>query len=200
MKKPRLLSAGEAKNSLMARMARVKDRASQIEVRLGMRPYEVHLVWTKWTGDERGDGVQRIVCRMPLLPVPKVEDMSISRNPFAAGRYPVGSVRVSSISTTYTRELLEGRVLPEKRELEVPEPYDFFWEIVEDGRHGTCPLRRRFQPTAEPSLDAENQQWIVVLEKQSGDMERNGQPQDDPVIVPPDPWITRRIEGPDDED
>lgn len=141
---------------------------------------------------ERGDGVPEIVCSMPLLPVPTVEDLSsIGRQPFSAGRYPVGSVRVSGISAAYREELLLGRVLPDNPEFEVPEPLDFFWEVVEDGRHGPNALRRRFQPASEPYLDAENQQWVIVLERESGDMQRSGLPRPDPEAPKRDPRVVR---------
>ncbi len=200
MGKPRLLSPGEAKRSFANRLTRVVDRARQVEVRFGLRPYVVYLVWVKWTGCERGEGEPSVVCRMPLLPVPEVEDLTgIARNPFAAGVYPVGSVRVKGISATYVREVLEGHMVPEPREIEVPEPYEFFWEIVEDGRHGPNPLRKRFRLASEPWLDAENQQWIVILEKQAGDLGRDGDPHPDPEQPKPDPWTTRRIEGPEED-
>ncbi len=200
-RKLRLLSPGEAKTSLASKLSRIVDRARQIDVKLGMRPYNVFLVWTKWTGDERGEGVQRVVCRSPLLPTPVVADLtSLSKNSFSAGRFPVGSVRVSEISARYTTEMLEGKVVPERVEDEVPQPFDFFWEIVEDGRHDCAPLRRRFSVSATPFLDAPNQQWIVVLERQSGDMERDGQPVDDPVEPAKDPWTTRELEAPEEDD
>jgi hypothetical protein len=202
-RKPRLLTPLEAKNSLASRMSRIADRGSQLETRFGLRPYVVTLCWTRWTGDERGDGNQVIVCRHPILPVPVVEDLSaVPRLAYSAGRYPNGSIRVRSISATYRREVLEGRVLPDDPEKVVPQPYDFFWEVTEDGRHGVNPppLRRRFQPASEPFLDAENQQWIVILQKQSGDMGRDGKPVDDPSPDVDDPWRSRRLEGPKDED
>lgn len=204
----------------MSRLNRVVDRARQIEVNLGLRPYAIWLTWMKWGGGsrgaglseafdrqegafddppERGEGTPIVVCSMPLLPIPRVDDISgLSRVPFSAGRYPVGSIRVTGISASYREELLLGRVLPDNPEAEVPEPYEFFWELVEDGRHGPAPLRRRFTPASEPFLDAVNQQWVIVLERQSGDMERDGKPAPDPRPPVRDP-MRDGLERPDDD-
>jgi hypothetical protein len=187
-RKPRPLTAGEARNSLANRLSRVVDRARQIDVRVGNRPYQVHLVWTKWNGDERGEGVQEVVCRQQLVPTPVVEDLtSITFSPFGAGLLPVGSVRVTEISASYRLEYLRGLVLPD-REDQVPHPYDFFYEIVEDGRHECPPAERpRFRVYGHPYLDAKNQQWVMVLERTSGEMGKDGKPVNAPVVPPGDP-------------
>lgn len=169
-------------------------------MKLGFRPYQVFLVWTKWTGDERGDGYERVICRTPLLPIPEVLDLTaVAKQTGGAGRYRAGSVRLNGISMSYTQELLEGKVVPEKREDEVPEPYEFFYEIVEDGRHGPQPLRGRFVLTSTPFLDVANQQWTLTLDKQSGDMGRDGQPVNDPIQPPEGDPLTRRLVPPDED-
>lgn len=198
--RPRLLSDGEASTSLADRLSKRVDRLRQINARLGFRPYEVFLVWTKWDGTERGDGDQSIVCRAPLLPIPLVQDLtSLSKSKFSAGKYPTGSLRISEISTCYKPDLLAGRVLPDAGEDQVPHPYQFFYEVVEDGRHGCAPERRRFNLVSEPWLDAENFQWVLVLEKTTGDMARDGKPVPEPVVPPENPWATRVLPKPDDD-
>ncbi len=185
--RPRQLSPGEARNSLANRLSRVVDRVRQVDVRLGNRPYNVFLCWTKWGGDERGEGVQEIVCRIPLVPTPLVDDLtSVSLSGFGAGVLPVGSFRVREVSASYSIQLLTGKVLPEKED-QVPHPYDFFYEVVEDGRHQQCegrPVRPRFRLFATPYLDAKNQQWVLVLERTSGDMGQDGKPIDAPIVPP----------------
>ncbi len=198
--KPRLLTDGEAKTSLAVRLGKRVDRLRQIDARLGFRPYRVFLVWTTWDGIERGEGDQRVVCRAPLLPVPLVQDLtSLTKTKFSAGKYPTGSLRISEIATCYTAEVLAGRVLPDKPEDQVPHPYQFFYEVVMDGRLGCEPERRRFNLSSEPWLDAENFQWVLVLEKTTGDMARDGKPVPEPVVPPENPWVTRKLPAPDDD-
>ncbi len=198
--RPRPISPAEAKSSLAARLGRRVDRLRQVDARLGFRPYQVFLVWTKWDGDERGEGSQSVVARCQLLPAPVVADLTaLSRGKFSAGKYPTGAIRVSEISTSYTTEHLTGKVLPDRGEDQVPHPYQFFYEIVEDGRNGKEPSRRRFSLTSEPFLDAENFQWVIVLDKTSGDMGNDGKPVAKPVVPVEDPWRTRQLKAPDDD-
>lgn len=197
----RPLTAGEARASVASRLTRITDRARQVEVRLGFRPYNVYLVWTKWNGEERGEGVQSIVTRCALTPTPVVQDLtSVSLSPFGAGVLPEGSFRIREVSARYTVEQLKGRVVPDQGEDQVPQPYDFFYEVVEDGRHECPPSQRpRFRLFAEPFFDAPNQQWVLVLARQSGDMGKDAKPVSDPVVPPEDPWRTRRLLPPDDD-
>lgn len=199
-KRPRNLTSAEARNSLANRLSRVVDRGRQVDARLGNRPYQVFLCWTKWGGEERGEGLEEVVCRIPIVPTPVVADLtSVSLSPFGGGILPVGSVRVTEISVTYSLETLAGRVVPGKED-QVPHPYDFFYEVVEDGRHELCegkPIRPRFRLLSTPFLDAPKQQWVIVLERQSGDMGKDGKPTKAPVHPPKDPWS---IEPPPDED
>jgi hypothetical protein len=198
--RPRLISPGEAKSSLASKLASRVDRLRQIDTRLGFRPYQVYLVWTKWDGDERGDGDQRVVCRAPLLPNPMVQSLdALNKVSSGAGRYPAGTVRVTEVSATYTLEMLTGKVLPDRPEDQIPEPYQFFFEVVEDGRHGCEPDRKRFALAAEPHLDAGNFQWILVLQIMNGAMARDGNPVPAPVVPPVDPWQTRKLDAPDDD-
>ena len=203
---PRLrpLTPAQAKNSLAARLAKTVDKARQIEVRLGMRPYQVFMVWTTWEGDERGDGNQRIVARIPMTPTPKVSDLTALRqNAFSAGRALVGDLRLTEVSANYPLEVLMGNIIPDRGEDEMPHPYHFFYEVVEDGRH--CPPgegdeRKRFSLEAAPFLDAENQQWILTLGKMSGDMQRDGTPRNEPAKPIENPWRTRKLEAPPGDD
>jgi hypothetical protein len=203
--KLRPLTPAEAKCSLAARLSKTVDKARQIEVRLGLRPYQVFLTWTTWDGDERGDGIQRVVARVPMTPTPIVSDLTALRqNAFSAGRALVGDLRLTGVSAQYPLEVLLGNVIPDRGQDEVPEPFHFFYEVVEDGRH--CPPagggdeRKRFSLAAAPFLDAENQQWILVLDKMSGDMQRDGTPQNEPAKPIVDPWRKRRIEPPPSDD
>lgn len=203
---PRLrpLTPAQAKQSLAARLAKTVDKVRQVNVRLGFRPYQVFLTWTTWDGAERGEGNQRVVARIPMTPTPVVSDLTaLRKQAFSAGRALVGDVRLTEVSANYPLEVLMGKVIPDRGEDQVPEPFHFFYEIVEDGRH--CPPgegdeRKRFSLAAAPFLDAENHQWILVLDKMSGDMERDGNPRNEPVQPIENPWRTRRLEAPPEDD
>lgn len=197
----RPLTENQAKNSLAAKFGRLADRVRNIGTRLGLRPYRVFLTWTKWTGPERGDGQESVVCRLEILPTPVVSDLSALRlNPFSGGRYPVGSVQVTEVSTSFPLEYLTGEVVPDRPEDQVPEPYEFFYEVVEDGRSGAAPERKRFNLASSPNLDAEGMQWTFNLERTSGDMDsKTGNPVHELPDPPADPWRTRKLTPPDDD-
>lgn len=133
-----------------------------------------------------------------------VEDMTgISLQLGAAGVLPVGSVRLKRVSARYAQDLLMGLVMPcddqvsfesqvkggppinltelAIRTEEVPEPFEFFYEIVEDGRsnEGRDPVRSRFRPLAHPYRKAEEIEWTIILERVSEDMDRDGNPDED---------------------
>lgn len=181
-------------------MAIIADRGRVIQDRLGFRPYRAFLVWQRWTGDERGEGVREVICRHEIHPTPKVDDLTgISKAKGGSGRFGQGSLRVSEISARYTHEQLSGIVVPDAPELEVPHPYEFFWEIVEDERHGPAPVRRKFGLSSEPSYSADESGWSLMLERSSDDADRDGNPVDGPVEPKRDPMVAVRPDDPDDD-
>lgn len=200
----RQLTAEQARQTLVHRLTPLADRLRQRLTDMGLRPYSVALTWTRWEGRERGEGREVVARRLPLLPNPFVEDLTgVSLQPYTAGLLPVGSVRVSRISARYAQDLLMGLVMPcdEQASFEqqiaggppldltakaiatksVPEPYDFFYEVVEDGRsnEGRPSPRPRFRPLSNPFRKADSQEWAILLERVSEDMGRDGQPEDD---------------------
>jgi hypothetical protein len=168
---PRPLGASEARGSLVHRLAHRADRLRQIATRLGLRPYRVFLTWTRWSSDERGVGSQKVVKRVEILPTPKVMSMdSINLNLHGGGLLPEGSVRVSKISCyEYDEALLKG-TWDREGEQKIPEPYEFFYEIVEDGRSGCEEERKRFRILAGPHRDAGGVQWELMLARASEDL------------------------------
>lgn len=177
------------------------DRARQIDVRLGNRPYQCFLVWTRWDGAARGDGNQVVVCRHQILPTPVVTDLTaMQKKPTSVGVVLDGTLRITEISTQYTLEVLLGQTLPEKGEDQVPQPLDFFWEVVEDGRHCDPAERKRFRVFSAPFLDAPNQQWVIMLQKMSGDMGRDGKPMLETPQEKVDRWKSRVAQAPPDDD
>lgn len=210
MPKPRPLTPDEARATLAHRLAGRVDRFRQLNTRFGIRPYRVFLVWKKWSGVERGAGKEQEMFRAEILPTPKVQTIdAISLRLYAAGVLPDGSVRVSEISATYTRDQLRGLVYPDPAYHPAPQgaefaascvgcggscsgpcaaprepipvhadhikqPWEFFWEVVEDGRGDELPHRAKFRLASEPGRSAERVQWNAVLERVSEDDDRNG--------------------------
>ena len=180
MPRPRPLSPEEAKRTLANRLGtRIAPRLRQFATRFGIRSKRVFLVWTKFTGSERGEGNENIISRIELLPTPRVTDLSsITYQPYSAGVLPVGSVRVDKIALTVTMDQLMGKAVPgQLKGAKIEEPYGFFYEIVEDGRGDGVPMRQRFRLYGVPDRREEDVCWSIMLERVAEDLARNGQSQ-----------------------
>lgn len=191
------LTPEQAQGSLFNRQSRRVDRLRQMQTRFGMRPKRVFLTWTFWSGQERGEGDETIYAQVEILPTPVVGDITgILRNPRSGGYYEEGSVRVTEISTaTYNEDMLRGILIPDMPmagcpgtctpvaprglplrtdgvELGSQPKIDFFYQVVEDGRGGNVPERRRYRPASLPWRDAENFQFVILLERADEEMSR----------------------------
>jgi len=174
----RPLSRLEAQRSLANRLGSRIDRVRQIATRLGIRPYRVFLVWDKYSGDERGEGVDREAVRREILPTPRVVGLdSISITPFTGGMMQDGSITLELVSVSYTLEQLTGLAIPDPNEDHIPQPYAFFYEVYEDGRGESQPLRSKFRLAAVPQRFPGRVQWNVRLERISVDNARDGSSQ-----------------------
>lgn len=176
MPRPRPLTPIQARRALAHRLSPRVDRLRQFATKFGIRPYRLFLTWSLWSGTERGEGEERVVKRVEVLPTPKVTDLtSQSLAAFSGGVLPLGSVRVSEISAaTMTLDVLTGRMYPDAHEDHVPDGVSFYYELVEDGRGDPQPLRAKYRPAAVPFRDAGRVQWVVVLERVSEDNQRDG--------------------------
>jgi hypothetical protein len=177
----RPLQPGRAGGSLASRLAPVADRLRQLNTRFGIRPYRVFMVWTQFGGAERGEGGERLRQRIELLPTPVVKSLdNIAFSPWHAGILQVGSLRVSEVSAVaYGEDVLRGfdvRLIPEldlcAANVSIPEPWDFFYEVVEDARGGGCPDRPRFRLANTPFRNADTQEWTFTLERTSRERTR----------------------------
>lgn len=178
MPRPRALNPSEAKRSLAHRFASRVDRLRQIETRLGMRPYRVVLVWSQFSGEERGEGDETVTLRREILPTPKVENMTAKeRKVMSAGLHEVGSIRISEVSMLLTADMLEGREVPEPHK-PIPDDAEFFYEVFEDGRGDNPAERGRYRLSSAPYRDVENLGWTFVLERRSEDYGRDAKPVD----------------------
>ena len=179
MPRVRPLLPQEAKGTLAHRLGLRADRLRQLSTRFGLRPYRVFLTWTRFTGTERGDGDERVIARLEILPTPEVSDAtSIMHMPYSAGVLPVGTMRVSKISVAFNADQLTGRRIPGRIENKpIPKNIDFFYEVVEDGRGDNPAERKRFRLLGDPWRDAGGLEWVVLLERSSEDFARDGRSQ-----------------------
>ena len=192
MPRPRPLSPAQAKATLVAKLTGTKahpglgDRLRQLHTKFGARSRHVFLVWTRSSGLERGEGDEAELARTEVLPTPKTTDLTaVALNPFSAGTLPVGSLRVSEVSGTLTRDDLTGYAVPgQTRKLPEMPDVDFFYEVVEDGRGDDPAPRMRFRLAAEPYRAETALSWMLLLERASEDRSRSGQSQLGPDVDP----------------
>lgn len=179
MSRIRPLTPEEAKGSLAHRLGARVDRVRQFSTKLGLRPLRVFLVWTEWGGAEHGEGTERIEVRHEILPTPRVVDISnVALKPMSAGLVEEGTLRVDRVTVSLTEDVLTGRRKPGPGEcwVDADPRADFFYEVVEDGRGDNPADRKRFRLAATPERRAGEQDWVLVLERTAGDMERDGRP------------------------
>ncbi len=189
MPRPRPLNPIEATRTLANRLGKRVDNLRQFSTKFGTRSKRVFLVWTKVTGEERGEGDENILYRIELLPTPRVSELTaVSRRPLIEGSLSDGGVRVDEISVyRYTEDMLRGLVVPGEpgqpgtpiapvgaERLTNPR-IDFFYEIVDDGRQGEGrAARQRFQLIGYPARLESRVQFAVFLQRSSADMGRDG--------------------------
>lgn len=187
----------DPRKTLAYRLGRYADRFRFMEQRFGLRNIAVSLVWTKWTGEERGEGYEQVIRVMEIAPMPIIEEGgALSNNPRSAGILPEGTIRVSGISSYYPMDLLDGKLMPcdpaGMRQAfltnkpydaqssvfameEVPHPWSFFWELQDDGRTDARLLPRgKYRISSGPTRRVEKFDWMVVLDKISEDRSRHG--------------------------
>lgn len=168
MPTPRPLQPFEASRTLAHRLRRQVNRLRQFSTKFGLRPYRVFLVWTTFDGEERGEGTEREIARVEILPTPKVAELaSLQQGPYSAGVLSTGTLRVDRISAGFTQAQLTGLDVPGKGQVaDMPGRVDFWYELREDGRGGDRPVPLRFRLSAQPTRQAGNVSWTVVLERQ----------------------------------
>lgn len=161
--------------TVVARLNHVADILRDLKTKpFGTRPYQVKLIWTSWSGGERGAGVEEVVAEMFVLPTPQIENL----NTLQLVQQPIGSdeegvVTVSEISPRYTEDWLMGRL---GDGTPIAEDRNFYWEIFFP-RPAEAGVRRRFVPVSAPSLQPTDFEWTIRLVKASEDRTRSGTPQ-----------------------
>lgn len=194
-RRPASLLPGAAVRTLAHRLTGRVDRLRQLNTRFGLRSSRVFLVHTRVDGEVRGEGTERVISRVELLPTPRVADAtSINSRPWSGGALPEGSIRVDQISGhRYTSDMLTGvRFAPS---IDVPrtgpdhtaavvsgtnaEPdfdakTDFFYEIVDDDRDDRPAQRDRYRLLGTPWRNEGAFSFGILLEAASEPMDREG--------------------------
>jgi hypothetical protein len=152
----------------------VVDHARDLYTRLGVRPYQVLLVRTSWSGGARGDGQESVVSEEPLLPTPRVHGLEdVERAQQSVGAIEQGDVRVDQISARYTEDHLRGLGAAGER---IPADQSFYWEVRVVTPAGPAD-RRRFTLKSAPELNLTRSQWVVKLARAVEDRGRKrGEP------------------------
>lgn len=159
--------------SLIGSLTGCVDQIRDIYSCLGARAYTVALVSTRWSGGERGEGVEEVVREMAILPTPLVSDLTaIANAPLSIGDEEMGEVRVSQISPRFNEDELRGRSIDGAA---VSQDENFYWEIRFPRSDGTA-VRRRFTPNSAPSYNPTAFEWAIRLLKVYEDRTRAGDP------------------------
>lgn len=170
------LNGMDLSKTLGRRLIGTVDRLRDIPVRFGLRPYEVHIIRTRWTGGERGIGYEAVIYDEPILPTPLVTSLDgVQRIVNIVGLDEIGSVSLQQISGRYAEGFLSGT--DENGNPQDPDT-QFYFEIqfptpgtISDGAP-----RRRFFPASAPSYDASRFQWSLSLQRSHVDRLNDGSP------------------------
>jgi hypothetical protein len=163
------------RRTLGQQLVPVADCLRDLLTQFGLRPYTVNLIHTRWSGGSRGVGQELIVSVVPILPTPKIADLSgVQEILSPAGLAEVGEVMLTKVSGRFTEEQLRG--VPPDGAAPLAGDLQFFYEVQWPELNGQPGDRRRFFPVSAPYYDAPALQWRVQLRRQRGDRARNGDP------------------------
>jgi hypothetical protein len=167
------LNQTELAQSLVVQLGPCVDCIRQIATDLGARPYRCFLIVTQWTGEEEGDGIERVVSEREILPTPKVTTIgALGTEIRSAGQLEVGDLVVREISTRWKDYELRGCLADGS---DLPTGQRFFYEIRMDLREPVAQtMRRRFTVSGTPELQASRVQWVVPLKRALGDRKMDG--------------------------
>jgi hypothetical protein len=105
--------------TLVDHLSPMLDRVRAIPSRLGVQPYRVFLLTTRWSENEYGEGTESLVSETEITPPPLVElGVTIDFRPFGADCS--GKLVLSQISLRYSEEELVPTV---------PEGTQFYFEV-----------------------------------------------------------------------
>jgi len=157
------------KKNLCLSLLPTLDKARQLVVDLGLRPYRVFLIHWRWPR-QRGIGKPVEISRREIRPAPRVMSMDGTLLSVAAfGNVEGGGIKLDRISGRFSEDDLMGRT-PDLRDPVNPNTnannVEFFYEVVESRDTDPSPKPRRFAPSAVPHLSRAGMSWTVTLTKQ----------------------------------
>lgn len=158
-------------HTLLACITPCVDQARDVATCLGLRPYQVHLVRTRWTSGERGAGVEEVLSVEPILPTPKLAKVRVDKRAEGLGWVETGDLLVTEISPRYREEQFYGHS-EDGRPIEDGD--SFYWEVTQM-RPGTPARKRRYTLSSTPELVAERAEWRLQLTRALGDRAADGE-------------------------
>lgn len=170
-----ILTPEQTRSSLVGSLTNTVDRLRDLYVRYGARTYQVFLVWTRWSGGERGLGVEQVIKTVPVLPTPDVSTLTAIQNSTEMiGTAESGDLYITQISPRYTEAELVGLAHFTRPGDPLPEDVSFYWEIFYPDTDGDG-VRRRFTPRSAPNSDPTKFQWRIRLLRQAEDRATSGE-------------------------
>jgi hypothetical protein len=143
-----------------------------MQSRAGLRPYSVTIVRARASGTRRGDGPTEIVHEWPILPTPKLGDMTGLQEILAPDQLrETGSLQLTEVSLRYSEDMLLGRG---PNGDPIPPDEVVFYEIRFLDGAGRVTQRRRFVSSSAPNPDPARAQWTINLTRAPHDRARNG--------------------------
>lgn len=169
-----VLSGSALKGTLARCLIPVVDSLRDLRVKFGLRPYLVRIIRTKWTVDERGEGVEFVLHEFPILPTPRVSDLTaLTTEVQSIGLDESGSVLLTEVSGRYTEDQLRGLDVDGSP---VPDDENIFYEIEFPRVDGKPSERRRFVLRSAPTYLPGEFQWQLRLEQSHEARGRSGEP------------------------
>ena len=164
-------AATSLKGSLGQSLIPLADQMRDLLTQFGLRPYEVKVIRTRWTGGRRGVGAEVLVSELMILPTPKIGDLNALQEMLSpVGVVEVGSLLLQEVSGTYTENELRGY----DRDGTPPAPDEqVFYEVTYYHPSGQTE-RRRFVIRSAPYYDAGKLGWTFNLEKAAEDRDGGG--------------------------
>ena len=170
----------EVQGGLVASLYGCVDRIRDLKTRLGARQYEVSLIWTKWSGNQRGVGEEYVYREIILQPTPEITDLGgISKTNLSVGLEEAGNLRIQEISPRYSEGDLLGLIDGQRPTQDT----NFYWEIRTPPRADGKDIRRRFFPSSAPNLEETQFQWSISLVRAHGDRTPEGLPRHNPLAI-----------------
>lgn len=170
------LTGMDLSNTLARKLIPTVDGLRDLATRFGLRPYEVRMVRTKWTGGERGLGYEVVISEEPILPTPLIVGLDgITRIVHAVGLDEIGACQLTQISGRYAEGFLTGNDA-DGNPLDIDTQYYFEVIFPTPGTVSDGAPRRRFYAVSAPSYDASSFQWRVSLQRSHSDRRNDGSP------------------------